>query len=184
MQPKGTLQLVVVRVIKITVHLPTGRVVLQAKTSDTIASIKQMIHEKQGIPVETQLLTYAGRQLANDRTLAESGVDRDRDFRLIRQPVSSRAAAPQPQSSSDPADPDGHIDIEVKTLTGLTIELHVKRSDTILNVKDMIQAREGIPADQQRLIWAGKQLEDPGTVGTYGIRPNAVLHLVTRLVGC
>ena len=77
----------------------------------------------------------------------------------------------------------GGKQIFIKTLQGKSITLSISDEDTIESIKQKIFEKEGIPIEQQRLVFNGKQLEDNQTINSYGIEENSSIHLVLRLRG-
>jgi len=165
-QSEATLQLLPLDAIKIVVKILSGSTLtLNVELSASVASIKDQIQEMENIPSDQQRLIFAAKQLEDHTIISDCGIQPEALLHMVRRIK------------------QGSVSIDVKMLTGKKIQLDVEPTDTIWQVKSKIMVKESIAADQQRLIFQGKQLDDACTVSSYNIESGKTLHLVMRFNG-
>ncbi|XP_066455602.1 polyubiquitin-like [Eleutherodactylus coqui] len=146
--------------MKIFVKTLTGKkITLEVEPSDTIASVKHKIQNIEGIPPDQQRMMFADRELDNAKTLHHYNISRGSTLSIFR-PVKFY-----------------QITINMEILKNKTMILKVLTSDTIKDVKAKIQDKEGIPADQQRLKFNDRELDNKHTLNHYNIQDKATLYL-------
>ena len=150
--------------MKMFIRTLIGKIItLDVNQYDIVYNIKEQIQNKEGIPPDQQRLMFGGKRLEDRRTLAEYNIPKESTLYLLK-----------------------HLDtmrIFVKTVAGETTILEVKQRATIESVKKQIQDKEGTPPNQQRLIYAGKRLEDGHILADYNIHKEVTLHLLKHLRG-
>ena len=140
---------------------PKQRISLAVEPSDSIEKVKAKIQNKAGIPSEEQHLLFGHKDLDDAHTIGDYNIQEGSILHLDR---NSR----------------GSMHIYIKMQNGKTITLDAQPESSMYKVKLKIQSEEGIPPDQQRLIYVLKELEDDHTLDDYNIHNESTLHLTVR----
>lgn len=156
--------------VRIFVKCPNNTITLNVESTDSIENIKSIIKDKINISHNQLRLIFAGKQLENNNTIGDYEIQNDSTINVVFGMLGGGLG-------------EGTKQIFIKTLQGKNITLDVNDDDTIESIKKKINDIEGIPIDQQRLVFNGKQLEDTNTLKDYMIDADSTIHLVLRLRG-
>ena len=149
------------RMVVFVTFIVTGKVIcLDVLPTDTTETVKAKLQEKESIPRDQLQLYFAGQEMEDSHTLSDYIISKECTLQVVLRLQR------------------GGINVFVETQTGITITLEVQSDDTIWNVKVQIQVKEGIPSDQQQLIFSSQLLKDSNTLSHYNIEDKCTLILV------
>eukprot|EP00698_Gefionella_okellyi_P003512 TRINITY_DN1330_c0_g1_i3.p1 TRINITY_DN1330_c0_g1~~TRINITY_DN1330_c0_g1_i3.p1 ORF type:complete len:391 (+),score=84.17 TRINITY_DN1330_c0_g1_i3:163-1335(+) len=172
--------------INVMIHDAVSRI--RVLPTESVATLRGYITER--FPGEYDIDFFAAGLDEAATTLRAAGVTPEMLLHVQKKPERCRmptrmipTAAPAPIVAESDKAPAGFMRLCVKTLTGKSLHFFVRGSDTVAQLQVNIQGAEGIPLDQQRLIFAGKQLDDERLLSDYGVLDGATVHLVLKLRG-
>lgn len=147
----------------VTIKKKSGNIMtVSVEPSDSVSALKLKIEQWEGTKVREQRLIFAGKQMEDERALSDYNIQDGSNIYMV------------PRQRKD-------LNINVNTVTGKTFTVDADATDTIASIKQRIQSVEGIAADQQRLVFAGEQLEDQRTLKDYNIQDNSTINLSVSL---
>ena len=141
-----------------------------------VRNIKNTLAQKLDAPVEQQQLFFGGSEMEDEQKLSDCGVGNGSDLHLILSSTGPNST-PGPSAGRE----TGQAVLFVKTLTGKTIMVDVSPTDSVLAVKQHIQAKEGVDVNHQCLVCGGKILDNNLTISECGVQNQSMLHLVLRV---
>lgn len=152
----------------------TGKLMLVKVTNmTTVLRLKEKLEQLEGFPTDAQRLIFAGHNMDELKLLKDYGIGPYSKVHLVLR-----------IGGGDRRGDGGDFQVFVKTTTGKTFTVRVLSTTTVSELKQKIKDKEGVPVDQQRVLFRGTELNDNYDMKKYNISVDAMVHLVVRLRGC